>query len=78
VITRREDVILAAMEKTEIFTGRCVHHGKVIANPELSAALADLAVTVARVQKAARATLEQQGGTPLTPGWTIGEAGAGK
>jgi hypothetical protein len=72
-------VILAAMEKQEVMTGRCIHHGNVIDDQELSAALTDLAAAVERVKQAARVTLAHNlGGTPVSPGWTIGEAGAGK
>lgn len=74
MITRREDVILAAMVKTQFFTERCTHHADVIASPKLTAALENLAAAVDLVAEAACESLETQGGTPLTPGWHIGEA----
>lgn len=74
MITFREHVILAVMQKSEIFAERCAHHSKVIADPELTAALAAYQAATERVQKAATNSLLNQGGAPLTPAWHIGEA----
>lgn len=76
-MTRREDVILSTMEKMEFFSSRCIHHAGAIGDDALTTELNALAHQVERVKRAARETLEKaNGGTPLTPGWTL-DAGSG-